>query len=308
MKKIRLCLVLAVCFLLGGCVLGDDKEKTESTEYVQYYLNTEETRLETESFATDKTQAADLISAMKETLSSQVSDKHKVPLLPEGVKIQEINLENEQLQLDLSEEYLNLEKTTEILVRAGLVKSFVQFENVDTVCLTVNKNPLQDSSGYPIEAMGLKDFVDTEGREIDAYQYGTFLLYFADSQGNGLIQEERHVYYGTSIPVEREIVDLLSQGPSSGELKATLPSGLGILGVTVSDGIVYVNLDETFINNAQPLEPELIIYSLVNSLVEGSEADKVQISVNGETNLTFKDSVDLNQFFEAREDLVKGAE
>lgn len=306
MKKKAICYILILCLLLGACSFGGREEAAEAAEYVQYYLNTEETRLETAEFTSDKTQAADLISQMQETLAAQTAGKDKIPLLPEGVSILSASLENEQLKLDLSSAYLELDRTTEILVRAGLVKSFVQFDHIASVSLTVEGNALEDSGGNPVEAMSLKDFVDTEGREIDAYQYGTFTLYFADGEGEKLVKEVHQVYYGTNIPAEREIVELLAKGPSDASLKATMPSNLGILSVNVSDGIVYVNFDETFINSAQPLSEELIIYSLVNSLVEGSGARKVQISVNGETNLTFKDSVDLNQFFEERAELVKG--
>ncbi len=84
-----------------------------------------------------------------------------------------------------------------------------------------------------------------------------------------------------------------------------MPSNLGILSVNLSDGIAYVNLDNTFVSEALALPDELIIYSLVNSLVEGSGVERVQISVNGETNVSFRNTVDLNQFFEENLALVE---
>ena len=64
---------------------------------MQYYLNSEETKLVTETFETEKTQAADQVAAMEENISSQKSTKERVALLPEDVSILECRLENHQL-------------------------------------------------------------------------------------------------------------------------------------------------------------------------------------------------------------------
>jgi germination protein M len=272
---------------------------------MQYYLNSEETKLVTEAFETEKTQAADQVAAMEETISVQKSSKGRISLLPENVSILECRLENHQLILNLNGAYYDMDRAKEILVRAGLVKSFVQLDNVDEVLIQVEGLGLKNSDGQDVGPMDTKDFVETEGREIDAYQYGTFTLYFANAEGDGLVREVRKVYYSTSVPMEREVVELLIQGPLGEDAQATMPSNLGILSVNVSDGIAYVNLDNTFVSGALALPDDLIIYSLVNSLVEGSGVERVQISVNGETNVSFRNSVDLNQFFEENLTLVE---
>lgn len=294
-------------FLLafGGCGPVSSSGEKDKGNLMQYYLNSEETKLVTEAFETEKTQAADQVAAMEETISSQKNTKERVSLLPEGVSILECRLENRQLILNLNGAYRNMDRTREILVRAGLVKSFVQLENVEEVLIQVEGMGLKSSDGQDLGPMDTGDFVETEGREIDAYQYGTFTLYFANAEGDGLVREVRKVFYSTSVPVEREVVELLIQGPSGEGAQATMPSNLGILSVNLSDGIAYVNLDDTFLSGALALPDDLIIYSLVNSLVEGSGVERVQISVNGETNVSFRNTVDLNQFFEENLALVE---
>lgn len=306
MKKcIRGALFLLCLLLAGGCTPASSSGEKDKDALMQYYLNNEETKLVTEAFETEKTQAADQVAAMEENISSQKSTKERISLLPQDVSILECRLENRQLILNLNDAYRNMDRTREILVRAGLVKSFVQLENVDEVLIQVEGLGLKNSDGQEVGPMDTKDFVETEGREIDAYQYGTFTLYFANAEGDGLIREVRKVYYSTSVPVEREVVELLAQGPSTEGAQATMPSNLGILSVNLSDGIAYVNLDDTFVSGALALPDELIIYSLVNSLVEGSGVERVQISVNGETNVSFRNAVDLNQFFEENLALVE---
>jgi len=306
MKKIIGRAFCLLCLLwVGGCAPVSSSGEKDKDALMQYYLNSEETKLVTEAFETEKTQAADQVAAMEETISVQKSSKGRISLLPENVSILECRLENHQLILNLNGAYYDMDRAKEILVRAGLVKSFVQLDNVDEVLIQVEGLGLKNSDGQDVGPMDTKDFVETEGREIDAYQYGTFTLYFANAEGDGLVREVRKVYYSTSVPMEREVVELLIQGPLGEDAQATMPSNLGILSVNVSDGIAYVNLDNTFVSGALALPDDLIIYSLVNSLVEGSGVERVQISVNGETNVSFRNSVDLNQFFEENLTLVE---
>ena len=44
----------------------------------------------------------------------------------------------------------------------------------------------------------------------------------------------------------------------------------------------------------------------MNSLLEGTSAGKVQIAVNGVTDVLYKDAVDLSQAFQQNLELVEG--
>ena len=48
----------------------------------------------------------------------------------------------------------------------------------------------------------------------------------------------------------------------------------------------------------------MTIYSITNSLVELSNINKVQISVDGETNITFREKFNLSDLFERNLDLL----
>ena len=49
--------------------------------------------------------------------------------------------------------------------------------------------------------------------------------------------------------------------------------------------------------------PEVTLYSLVNSLVELPNVNKVQISINGETNVVFRETYNLSTVFERNLDI-----
>ena len=97
------------------------------------------------------------------------------------------------------------------------------------------------------------------------------------------------------------------KGPKSQACQATLPADTILLGVSVKDGICYVNFDEGFLSQKYQVSPELVVFSIVNSLVEngGGEVRAVQISVNGETDITFQNTVDLSHPFERNPDLME---
>ena len=75
---------------------------------------------------------------------------------------------------------------------------------------------------------------------------------------------------------------------------ATLPSDTRIVGVSVADGIAYVNLGEQFIDEALPVDAQIPVYSIVNSLIAAGNVSQVQISINGDTSLVFGDEGDMN--------------
>jgi len=80
------------------------------------------------------------------------------------------------------------------------------------------------------------------------------------------------------------LVEELIAGPS-GQIEWLYPSinpGTKIVNVMTKDGVCYVNLDENFLTVINNVSTDISIYSIVNSLVELSSVNKVQILVNGE--------------------------
>ena len=94
------------------------------------------------------------------------------------------------------------------------------------------------------------------------------------------------------------------QGPQGGDAGPVINPDTNLLSVTIKDRICYVNFDSTFLTGAYDIVPELTVYSIVNSLVEGTEADQVQITINGESDNTYMEAVDLSRPLEEDMDWV----
>ena len=86
----------------------------------------------------------------------------------------------------------------------------------------------------------------------------------------------------------------------------TLPANTKILSVSTKDQICYVNFDQELMNMKSNVKPEILIYSIVNSIVESGTAGQVQISINGESDIRFGQSVPLDQPLSRNLDLVEG--
>ena len=87
--------------------------------------------------------------------------------------------------------------------------------------------------------------------------------------------------------------------------KATIPKNAKILSVSIKDGICYVSFDSKFATSNYDQNPEVTIYSIVNSIIENGNASKVQILIEDSTDSLYKGIVDLSRPLEWKADIIK---
>ena len=302
MKK-RKVTALVMALVLGSVAFsGCGKKET----YKIYYINEEQGEVLAESFVPSEETTQTMLEEMTEKLNKKNAEGHT--LLPENIEIQSCVDDDGMIRVDFNQEYHDLNPVDEVLLRASIVKDYVQIPNIYLVTITAEGTPIVDSQGQEIGAMSLDSFLENTGKEIMAYQYKELNLYFTNEEGNQLVPEARQVYYNGNTPIEKVIVEQLLRGPGESGHYATLPSDTRIVGVSVADGIAYVNLGKQFVDEALPVDAQIPIYSIVNSLIDAGNVSQVQISINGDTSLLFKDKVDMNQLFQVNHELEKGGE
>lgn len=305
MKK-RKVTALVMALVLGSVAFsGCGKKETES-KYKIYYVNEEQGEVLAESFVPSEETTQTMLEEMTEKLNKKNAEGHT--LLPENIEIQSCVDDDGMIRVDFNQEYHDLNPVDEVLLRASIVKDYVQIPNIYLVTITAEGTPIVDSQGQEIGAMSLDSFLENTGKEIMAYQYKELNLYFTNEEGNQLVPEARQVYYNGNTPIEKVIVEQLLRGSGESGHYATLPSDTRIVGVSVADGIAYVNLGKQFVDEALPVDAQIPIYSIVNSLIDAGNVSQVQISINGDTSLLFKDKVDMNQLFQVNHELEKGGE
>ncbi|MDO4294430.1 MAG: GerMN domain-containing protein [Eubacteriales bacterium] len=310
LSRLLLCLALCLCALTAAGCARQKKEETAEATFSVYYINKEETRITAVEKALAGQTAKEQVRAALEALAENpVELSLRSPL--GGFSVSDWSVKEAQLLLDVSTDYKKLSATTEVLVRAAIVRTMTQIPGIDSVSMTVGGEALTDSLGLVVGPMTADWFIDNAGNEINAYEKARLKLYFANSSGDRLVEvTTRPVVYSSNISMERLVVEQLIAGPGTEneEVYPVLNAQTEVLGVTVKDGTCYVNLNSAFLTPAANVTAQVEIYAIVNSLVELPNVNKVQISVEGKTDVTFRESISLSQVFDRNLDLVYGTE
>lgn len=304
-----------VVFLLVGVLLcagcGSSGQMDISRVKNIYYVNNTETGVEMHKYEMQSETQEEELKELIERLGTMPNKlEYKAPLQM-GFSLLSYRLEDSILYLDMSEEYHNMSPTKEVLVRAALVRTLSQAAGVSYVMITVEGTQLYDNLGNVVGLMAADQFIDNAGDEINAYERVSLRLYFANEDGTALIATNRTIAYNTNISMERLVVDELLAGPRTEVSDVAFPTinpGTKVVSISVRDGICYVNFDDNFLTQIYNVSSDVAIYSIVNSLAELSGVNKVQISVNGETNILYRESVSLTTVFERNLDLITTVE
>lgn len=287
-------LCAAIAIFMAGCM---KIEKKSTSAMFLYYVNSTGTALEKEAYErqgeTAENGVEEVLAELKKTPKSQ---EYK-SAFPPNLSVLKWKLSEGRLDLYFDEAYRSMEKATEVFLRAAVVQTVVQIKGVEYVDFFIGseESPLTDSAGNPQGYMRAEDFVKNTGSSLHSYQIAKLQLYFANKKGDKLGKEEVNLRYNSNMSIEKLIVEQLIKGPASQELQATIPPDTKVLGVSIKDGICYVNFEESFLNLTYSIEPKLMVYSIVNSIIDAGNASQVQISVNGEAPAKVRGDMDLSK-------------
>ena len=302
MRKWLWILLLAIPLLMAGC---RKQQQVDESGYQIWYINQDETCLKYENKELQSKNEEGLLREMMEVMRETPTDDELKPVIPEDVELLDFDFEHNQLYLDFSPEYKKMPKVSEVLCRAALVRTLGQIDGVEYVDFQVNGEPLTDLEGKEIGLMNEDQFIENAGEEINAYKTADLTLYFSNKAGDKLVEQRVAMEYNSNISLEKLIVEQLIAGPPFEGAYPTIPSETKLLNISIKDNICYVNLDEGFLGTGYNVIESIPVYSIVNSLIENTDAQKVQISINGETNRMFRESINFDTIFEKNEGLIE---
>lgn len=302
MRKWLWILLLAVPLLMAGC---RKQQQVDESGYRIWYINQDETCLKYENKELQSKNEEGLLREMMEVMRETPTDDELKPVIPEDVTLLDFDFEHNQLYLDFSPEYKKMPKVYEVLCRAAIVRTLGQIDGVEYVDFQVNGEPLTDLEGKEIGLMNEDQFIENAGEEINAYKTADLTLYFSNKAGDKLVGQRVAMEYNSNISLEKLIVEQLIAGPPFEGAYPTIPSETKLLNISIKDNICYVNLDEGFLGTGYNVIESIPVYSIVNSLIENTDAQKVQISINGESNRMFRESINFDTIFEKNEGLIE---
>ena len=304
MKKMMRCLS-ALCLLVTAVCIISSCSGEEEKELKIFYLNTDVTKVIPVDYEAEASEPEALIQELIAALTTEPEDSKYRRVLPSNVGIQNWSHKGYFLIVDFNSEYMNLPPAEEILCRAAIVRTLTQVEDVMYVSFTVDSTPLVDSRGSLVGSMSNESFVENPGAQINSSISTSLTLYFSDAEGTALVPETRVVHHSSNVSADKLVMEQLIAGPRTSGLQATVPSGTKVMTISVVDRVCYVNLDETFMNQNQEITETVVLYSIVDSLTNLPEVDKVQISINGDTKGKLRFTYDLVTMYEADPSLIK---
>lgn len=293
-------LVPLLVLLLTACGNGQSREPEKAGTFRIYYLNSSLTALSPQDYGTDTADAEALVPELMEQFRNVPKDVDNQAALPSSVGYMGYRLEDRVLFLYFDSGYKNreiMDPIREVLCRAALTKTMVQIDGVDYISIYAAEQPLMDQDGQPVGMLTDADFVESIS-DVNTFERSRLTLYFTDETGQRLVKESREVVHSINTSMERLIVEQLMEGPRVEGHYPTLPPELGLLNVSVSENVCYINFDNAFLAGVPEVNEYVPIYSIVNSLGELSTVSRVQITVNGSSNVMFRDVISLDTQFE----------
>lgn len=299
------CAAVLALGLLLCTACGNRHQAQDGVSYKIYYVNNEETKIVEQEYVSGTTDGGLLLEELLEQLT-HISEKMEYEtLLGKEISVEGHTLDNGLLTLDFDEGYKNLRGTREILVRASIVRTLTQIPGVERVAFTVRGEQLTDAEGAAVGVMAADTFIENAGNEINAYEKVDLKLYFANGTGDSLVEENRrNVVYNSNISLEKLVVEKLVEGPVTEGAYPTVNPATKIVSVNVKDGTCYVDLNSDFLSQPYNVASDVTIYSITNSLVELSNINRVQISIDGESNISYRENMSLNNVFERNLDIL----
>lgn len=304
----RVLLLFGLMLVLAVLPTGCSSEEKQGTAVDISYLNKRETKLVTETHYLESIDTKDMIVEVLKLLCAVPDNKELKATLTSGINIITYSYDGEQVIVSLGEKYKELSRTTEVLTRAALVRSLTNIPGVNYVMITVNGEALTDLSGNAIGIMTADMFVDNAGTQVEAVESRVNLrLYFANETGDGLIAVNRELTHNadvSNVPMEKLVVEQLISGPANGETFPTISPDTKLVNITVKDGVCYLTFNSAMLTAVNNVTTDVTIFSIVNSLVELSNINKVQISIEGNKDGKFRDKYEASTVFERNLSLV----
>ena len=316
MKKLQFLFLLLFAGILTGCGTDQPDEmetvQLNANQIYAYFVNADKTDLVPVVYTLEpgKEVPAQADALIQYLIEEPGTGDYQTPM-PEGITFQESRLGNRHGTLEVSFRisYDAVDAQALLFFKGCVVKTLTQLEDVSriTIMLTDVANSDEETATVS-ESFDDDSFAMSFGGENGYLQKGTIVLYFANASGEMLRDYHKTVEISNNTSLARLVVESLIAGPEGEDYMPTLSKDITIRNLSVKDGICYVDLSEEFYDTNNQLKNDIIVYSVVNSLVELPTVSKVQFLNNGEKQQFYRETMPFDGIFERNLDLMEQEE
>lgn len=316
MKKSKAIAIIAVCVvgLIILCTIGYYAYSTmsfglspsrENISVSLYFLDSTKTKLVTETQEIKPSKGEKLLTEIVNMLIAGPKDSvEKKRAIPENTKLLSLLSEGGVATVDFSSGFYGETDIDNSLAAATVVKSLCETGEVSKVIILVEGVQLIGGDKAAAGALGSEDIVyeisQTTGNNI------VITLYFADKSGQYLQTEKRTIKQNDKEPIEQIAIGELMKGSQRGGINL-IPSEAKLISTELKDGVCFVNFSKEFVEKhiSGSSAENLTIYSIVNTLTNLGNVNKVQFLIEGQKAETFGEMV-FDEPFVQNTDIVKG--
>lgn len=175
-------------------------------------------------------------------------------------------------------------KNKKIIMYVGIILIVLILLGVGYVILNNIKNNKKE--------VAYEEYIPQEEITGEQLRQTVITLYFLDPATNNLTPEARQIDAKELIDNPYELlINLLMEGPKNEKLLKLIPENTKLNNAQIKDNILYIDFSEDFIKeqNLGKEQEELILKSIVNTVTELTEINKVAILINGEEDKGYPD-------------------
>ncbi len=306
-------MALIVGMLMTGCGTKEEtviqEQELSANQIYIYYVNQEKTDMVQAVYTLNEENnleqnVDELIGHLK---SVEATTQCQSPI-PESFTYLDnpIRNVNGRIEVGFNVIYDNISSESLLFFKGCIAKTLLQLDGVELVSLSMTDIANQDPETATVNEIFDEDsFTMSFGDTIGNKQKGTIVLYFANETGDALKEYRKSVEISNTSSIGRTVVESLIEGPKIEGYQATISEGTTVQNIAVKDGIYYVDLSEEFYNTDNPLKNDIIVYSVVNSLVELPGISKVQFLKNGEKVEFYRETLPFDGLFERNLDIIE---
>lgn len=295
---------IVILLMLTGC--GRDETQTGESSVKLYCTDASTGRLVWEYYEPQAIGPEEEINELLEGLGRKPETDQYRRLLPDSIKILGWSFgPDEQVIIDFSREYQELDTLTEIFLRAGIVKTLCQADGVDYVEFYCEGVPLVLAGSGAVGQMCSDDFIDNTGSEVEFRQNVNVTVYFANETGDMLTESLLTIENDGIRTVEELAINQLIAGPLESEsgMLPIIPEGTVCNKVLTRNRVCTIDFNEAFLNTREGIMPQTVVYGIVNTLCDIATVQKVRFTINGETIKQYSD-IPFNGTFTSKPELI----
>ncbi len=302
-KQLLIIYILMMVVFLAACDNSNSNNISDNKSVVKiYYINTKTSGIVSENYEFIGTEKEQKVEELLYMLKKGPENMVYKSALTDSVTVKEFDFnEDGQLTINFESTYSELTGIPEVLCRAAIVKTLSQIPDVEYIQFIVNGQFLLDSNGDLIGLMTEEDFIDSTGADTN-YEVK---LYFANEKGDALVEYVTDINYTGIGTIEELVINQLINGPTEIGMYDTVPEGTILLNVKTNEGICKVDFNEKFLEKLPDISDKVAIYSIVNSLVELPNINKVQFTINSQMQKTYREGTAFDESFERDLDLIE---